>query len=116
MFKGQGANQAIGDGPLLASWLCRPGLTRNNLSTRLKCFEQEMISKTSPKVVASRVAAQYLHSSECMKECIGIEGVPNDQIQLVLDALDLGSVRADHGPLLDETIKSIISAVGKKEE
>jgi salicylate hydroxylase len=50
MFKGQGCNQAMEDGPLLASWLAKPGLTRYNLSTRLRCFEREMIARANSKV------------------------------------------------------------------
>ena len=66
MFKGQGANQALEDGPLLASWLskchevCRrkrgkygelePKIVRECISTHLRCFEREMLSRTTPKV------------------------------------------------------------------
>lgn len=66
MFKGQGANQAIGDGPLLASWLCqgKEFVSTEGLMTKLRCFEREMIDRTSSKVLASRDAAKRLHSPQ----------------------------------------------------
>jgi len=110
MFKGQGCNQALEDGPLLAAWLAglagagaggrvkgrdqgartetdkrklppsavvpqpQPPLapapapaphfqsTRAAILTRLRCYEREMVSRTWPKVHASRAAAQLYHS------------------------------------------------------
>lgn len=108
MFKGQGANQAIGDGPLLASWLLRPGLTRENLHTRLKCFENEMIAKSTPKVNASREAAQHLHSAECLEEDIGIEGVPREQTRDVLLSLCRQKVDANCAQDLDARVLEVI--------
>jgi hypothetical protein len=91
MFKGQGANQALHDGPLLAAWLdsgvsslknvkndknqkinkCEKNgndhafakkdnlklkneLNDSNIYTRLRCFEREMVARTSSKVLGSR--------------------------------------------------------------
>jgi hypothetical protein len=125
MFKGQGANQALCDGPLLASWLSsgvssdnsnnmekkskirknnpnpnpnpNPNtdistnsinnvsmdksnertsveLTEQNVYTRLRCFEREMVARTSSKVMASRQAAGHLHSPAVLLDNFGIEG------------------------------------------
>jgi 2-polyprenyl-6-methoxyphenol hydroxylase-like FAD-dependent oxidoreductase len=48
-FKGQGANQALSDGPLLVDWLCRKGAI---LTDALSHFEREMIHRTRNKVIA----------------------------------------------------------------
>ena len=74
MFKGQGANQAIEDAPLLASWLGKPGLNSKNVLTRIRCFEREMLSRALPKVSASREAAVNLHHVGILTEKGQIEG------------------------------------------
>ncbi len=70
MFKGQGANQAMEDGPLFAEWL-RGGpsagkatlhLTRKTLLTRLRNYERHMVARSSVKQRDSRIAAHTLHS------------------------------------------------------
>jgi 2-polyprenyl-6-methoxyphenol hydroxylase-like FAD-dependent oxidoreductase len=48
-FKGAGANQALLDGPLLASWL-----QRASLPAAIKGFLREMTNRTRPRVLASR--------------------------------------------------------------
>lgn len=75
MFKGFGANQALEDGPLLASWLGRKGLNSQNISTRLRCFEREMVGRVGSKVLASRQAAKKLHSNDIFHEDFGFEGI-----------------------------------------
>lgn len=110
MFKGQGANQAIGDGPLLASWLCRPGLTRHSLATRLRCFEREMLARTAPKVLASREAALRLHSPECVDEPHGIEGLDDITSRKVLEALRTSNIGAHLSGDLDDAVRGIIES------
>ena len=93
MFKGQGANQALMDGPLLAQWLhdsctkrktkptvLKPELKQNclsrrDLSTRLRCFEREMMSRAAPKVALSREAAVNYHSMAALEINYGFEGL-----------------------------------------
>ena len=111
MFKGQGANQAIGDGPLLAAWLCRPGLTKQNLFTRLRCFEREMIARTTPKVSASREAARYLHSHECLEAEPGIEGLDGPTARRVIASLRETKAGAALGGELDEAIRRVIESI-----
>lgn len=50
-FKGQGCNQALSDGPLLASKLKN---TPRNVPSALLAFEREMIARTKVKVEESR--------------------------------------------------------------
>lgn len=77
MFKGQGCNQALEDGPLLAYWL-RGGpsaaktasgkLSRKVLLTRLRNFERQMVARSSIKQRDSRAAAKRLHGLELVAE------------------------------------------------
>lgn len=113
MFKGQGANQALGDGPLLASWLLKEGLTSSNIHTRLRCFEQEMVSKTTPKVEASRAAALLLHSKSCLDDFIGIEGVPEHLCKEALRHCQKRNIQATDGSDLDDNIRSVLSSLLK---
>eukprot|EP01038_Epipyxis_sp_PR26KG_P008688 gene8688-11739_t len=144
MFKGQGANQALKDGPLLAKHLThltkmqnnhnnnnnkrkhgsvfntmhdvseKPAMNDNNntihhkpnqvegehrvdyklvcgmdhdnllksdsIYTKLRCFEQEMISRTSKKVLDSRQAAIHLHSMNVLNDHYAIEGLSDDMM------------------------------------
>lgn len=170
MFKGQGANQSMEDGPLLAKWLTqditkksrkRPrsqdvnslfdnssrypsdsatipsqgdslgldiddpsetkdlsraglatqierGYTRKQLLTKLKCFERDMIARSSCKVLASREAAKNLHSSCVLDERFGIEGLGNDLLEEMLESLRTHKVGAEDGILLDDKVLNTI--------
>jgi salicylate hydroxylase len=57
VFKGQGANQALQDGPVVAKWLLQAKLH----SAVAGCM-REMVQRTAPVVKASRQAAEYWHS------------------------------------------------------
>ncbi|KAL9179171.1 hypothetical protein ACHAXT_008461 [Thalassiosira profunda] len=59
-FKGQGANQALADGPLLAEWLGKA-----KVDSAVRGFVTEMARRSGVKVRASREAARRLHSKEC---------------------------------------------------
>ncbi len=93
MFKGQGANQALEDGPLLCDWLIgNAGKGKRNLAkeepaefvserksilAKLRNYEREMILRSRKKQEASRSAAKELHSNR-VKEIgtlFGFEGV-----------------------------------------
>lgn len=127
MFKGQGANQALEDGPLLAHWLAggptkvkkhssewadgyrAPPLCRDALLTRLRCFEREMISRTTPKVQASRAAADLLHSVKALEEKFGFEGVGADQVPALLARLESSCVGAANGGGLVQAVKALLT-------
>jgi len=124
MFKGQGANQSMEDGPLLAKWLAKgshvhkgdePYDRRFNvkLLTRLKCFEREMIARTSKKVLASRASAVSLHSEEVLTEEFGIEGVDKSVFPTVLCRLRDNQVDANCGHDMDENVLKIVQATVK---
>ena len=51
------------------------GLTSEQVSTRLRCFEREMLGRCSSKALASRAAARHLHSPEALDNVFGIAGV-----------------------------------------
>jgi FAD binding domain len=133
MFKGQGANQALHDGPLLASWLdCGSGATAkknskphnnifdahkvvdNNLNdqnvyTRLRCFEREMVARTSSKVMGSRDAATKLHSPAAMTDTFGVEGVESKTTNALLETLRKLKIGAHLGSNLESKMRHIIN-------
>ena len=100
MFKGQGANMALEDGPLLASWLDKPGLDSKNILTRLRCFEREMLSRTLPKVSASREAANILHNEEILEDSELVKGFFSKNMEL-LTVLRAKGVKAQLGSQLE---------------
>jgi 2-polyprenyl-6-methoxyphenol hydroxylase-like FAD-dependent oxidoreductase len=100
MFKGQGANNALQDGPLLAHWLLGgpngasagskraidgreiprdPRPRRETIATRIRCFEREMLSRVSPHVSGSREAARLYHSPEALTSSYLLEGLEGAQ-------------------------------------
>lgn len=122
MFKGQGANQAMEDGPLFASWLLRePNITnQKQLETRLRCFEREMVSRTSPKVLSSRDAAKYLHSSEVVNEFFGIEGIKDkDIVTTILQSLRDRNIKVNMTNndtiALDDRVREVLNEVLQRE-
>ena len=129
MFKGQGANQALEDGPLLAHWLAGgPSkakrraansaadggaekalpLSRDALLTRLRCFEREMVSRTTVKVRASRQAADLLHSPAALCEPFGFEGVSAKVASAFLARLAEASIGAASASSLVERVKNVL--------
>jgi len=70
-FKGQGANQALMDGPQLASWLCKA-----SVPAALRAFEREMGRRAGAKVFASRAAAVHLHSPSVLSNAPEVKGLP----------------------------------------
>lgn len=111
MFKGQGCNQAMEDGPLLASWLGRPGLSADNLFTRLRCFEREMISRTTPKVTASRQAAQLYHSEEALGIDFGFEGLTSAQSAELVAALKRENITAALAELMEPAVIQLVDKI-----
>lgn len=102
MFKGQGANMALEDGPLLASWLQRPGLDSKNILTRIRCFEREMLSRTLPKVSASREAANTLHNQDILQDSELVQGIFTKYDTNLLAALKTRGVKAQLGDQLEQ--------------
>lgn len=104
-FKGQGANQALSDGPLLVDWLCRKGAS---LTVALSHFEREMIHRTRNKVKASREAAIYLHSPQVLQTQHDFAGVPKEFVNMLLHELQMRNITAHLGGQLDMAIYRIL--------
>jgi len=105
-FKGQGANQALKDGPLLASWLCK-----SVLSTALKNYERVMCAKCTPKVLASRYAAEFLHSPSVLqsnKKDIQFVGYKDGDFMNYLKILEEKNIKAELGSKLDDAVNAAI--------
>lgn len=70
-FKGQGANQALIDGPALATWACKAALP-----AALRAFERETGRRAGAKVGLSADAARRLHSPALLAEPPVVAGLP----------------------------------------
>lgn len=104
-FKGQGANQALADAPLLAKHVA-PALLNTHgaakLPSALSSFEREMANRAEPKVRASREAAGAYHSSVATDGmAYGIEGIAPDRLQPFLSALRERGIGANLGRSLE---------------
>ena len=62
-FKGQGANQALADGAVVAQWLVRA-----RLESAIQGAMREIVQRTAPVVQASREAALYWHSPDAWQQ------------------------------------------------
>lgn len=106
-FKGQGANQALMDGPLLASWL------RNaSIDSAVRCFWREMVQRTAKVVTASREAAGILHSPQCLTKLQDFAGVKPECIENLLVALKDRGIGAEKGSMLDQLVQETIDDLG----
>ena len=129
MFKGQGANQALQDGPLLAKLLTivdrntppsaldtsgKPILTPPALLNRIRRFEAQMVQRADPRVRASRAAAAALHAPGIAtpSEFFGVGGVPlsGPQILRVLAAAREQHVGAQCNENLDAAFGALLDA------
>lgn len=129
MFKGQGANQALQDGPLLAKLLTivdrntppsaldsqgRPILGSAALLNRIRRFEAQMVQRADPRVRASRAAAAALHAPDIAlpSEFFGIGGVALSglQIRAVIDAARQNNVGAQCNDKLDAAFGALLDA------
>mmetsp|Transcript_7418 Transcript_7418/g.15253 ORF Transcript_7418/g.15253 Transcript_7418/m.15253 type:complete len:720 (-) Transcript_7418:56-2215(-) len=111
-FKGQGANQALADGPLLASWL-----VKSKLDSAIRGFMAEMARRSGVKVRASRESAAMLHSENCwdwmaQSGYISFHGVEDKNVPLLFDTLKERGVTAALGAGLDGAIRKIIFELG----
>ena len=105
-FKGQGANQALMDGPLLAAWL-----EKASWSAAIKGYMREMAQRTSPKVRQSREAAVHLHSSGVFASH-DFAGVASERVADVLTALRQRKVGAWDCQHLDDRISRVLRDMG----
>jgi len=101
-FKGQGANQALADGPLLANCL-----KRGSVDAAVKAFWRETVHRTAPVVEASRKAAQLLHSPVVLQEDHDFAGIPPDVVGSFLEALRKRNIGSGLGGALDGEVRRI---------
>eukprot|EP00978_Attheya_sp_CCMP212_P027844 scaffold94187_cov52-Attheya_sp.AAC.9 len=102
-FKGQGANQALADGPLLASWL-----RRSSIDAAVRGFTREMVARTAVKVAASRKAALHLHSPAILSGEAEFAGIQEDSIPQLLSVLQERRIGAHLGRSFDDAIRAVI--------
>ena len=111
-FKGAGANQALLDGPLLATWL-----QRASLASAIKGFFREMANRTQARVLASREAAAYLHSPAVLltENFQTFAGVSKDRVPELLRTLQNQRIGASLGASLDARVNEIMETLNCKE-
>ena len=102
-FKGQGANQALADGPLLASWL-----EKASVDSAIRGFMREMVARTKEKVYASREAAVFLHSPAVLDHSEDFAGVRKELIPQFLDILAKKKIDASLAQELDSSINAFL--------
>ncbi len=122
-FKGQGANNALADGPLIAKWL-----SSAKLDSAVRGFMTEMSRRSGVKVRASREAAITLHSKDCWESMVKqdkptkqgstsavFHGVESVHVQRFLEELEKRGVTASLASKLDDSIRSIIQELNVAE-
>eukprot|EP00980_Cylindrotheca_fusiformis_P003489 scaffold781_cov132-Cylindrotheca_fusiformis.AAC.8 len=102
-FKGQGANQALKDGPLLAHWL-----QKASIDSAITSFWREVVQRTAPVVEASRRAARELHTKEVLHDNHEFAGLKPDCVTSFLSQLKNERVGANLGAKLDEAVQHVI--------
>lgn len=110
-FKGQGANQAMTDGPLLAKWL-----SQAKLDSAIRGYMTEMARRSEVKVRASREAACNLHTIDCWQWMASqdevnsaiFHGIDPENVQSLLNTLKARSIGASTGITLDQSIRAVI--------
>lgn len=108
-FKGQGANQALADGPLLTSWL-----EKSSIDSAIRGFMREMAARTGEKVKASRDAATFLHSPRVLEKSEDFAGVRKEMVPDFLNFLEKERIGASLGGKLDSFICELIAKTNRK--
>jgi len=88
---------------------------QNSVYTKLRCFEREMVSRSSPKVLASREAATMLHSTAALDEVFGIAGWASltanaTENRHLLQSLRSYGINAKLGADLDRSMKAALDS------
>ena len=110
-FKGQGANNALLDGPLVADWL-----RRANADAAVRGIWREAVQRTEKVVKASREAATFWHSPACIpgreqRPC-HFAGVQEESIDKLLKTLSQRNIKASLSGELDDYIRRVIQELG----
>jgi len=118
-FKGQGANQALADGPLLAKWL-----SKSSVDAALTNWWRETLNRTAPVVEASRKAARDWHNpdrilgtdKEDHQEYHGFAGVRASVVPRLVEVLRERKIGPHLGGELDQSVRRVIQEHGWFEE
>ena len=135
-FKGQGANQALRDGPALASWLSKsllsiigpvtvetiesPNSSKQiekrprkpiAISSAISVFEREMAVRAGAKVTASREAARFFHSPAVLQETHKVSGVNDELSSKVLERAGKVGISAADGHMLVNRLRDCLKEV-----
>jgi len=138
-FKGQGANQALRDGPALATWLSKslssiigpttvekieaPDSSKQiekrprkplAIPSAISVFEREMAVRAGAKVTASREAAKFFHSPAVLNETHKVSGVDDDLSAKVLEHAALVGVSSADGPSLVPKLRQCLKDVSAR--
>lgn len=106
-FKGQGANQALQDGPALAR-----ALARSRPEPALRTFEREMIRRAGAKVRASYDAAKALHAPGALENAAGVAGITDiETVERVLDGARAKGITANASDRLHQDFGDVIREV-----
>lgn len=108
-FKGQGANQALADGPLLASCL-----EKSSIDAAVTNFWREAVQRTAPVVAASRKAAKELHSPSILHNH-GFAGVRQNEVAGFVETLRQRKIDTSRGETLDLEVLRAIEECGVEE-
>ena len=86
-------------------------LTHQNIYTRLRCFEREMVARTSSKVRASREAATMLHSPSVLTETFRVEGVSTDLQHVLMRELEVLNIGAHLSGNLEIKLRDVLTGL-----
>lgn len=109
-FKGQGANQALSDGSLLADCM-----QRGAIDSAVRMFWRETVHRSSPIVQASRLAAQNLHSPGVL-QAHGFAGVKPSSVEALLEKLRQKNIGPSLAEKLDFKISKVVQDIQAAEE
>lgn len=112
-FKGQGANQCLRDGAVIAKWLLHS--KASSVAAIVQGCMREMVQRTAPVVRASRVAAAHWHSLEATTAVRHpFAGVDRDEdVDRLLEELQRRSINA--GKIrepLDDFVRFVLIEIG----
>ena len=106
-FKGQGANNALLDGPLIVDWL-----QRANIDAAVRSIWRETVQRTDKIVAASREAAGFWHSPVCIpgreQSPCQFAGVQENSVNKLLKVLSERHITASLSGDLDNSIRDVI--------
>jgi len=109
-FKGQGANKALTDGPVIAKWL-----QQASVEAAVKACMREIVQRAAPVVQASREAAQFWHSTKALEVGHKFAGVSDEtDIPMLLEVLEERNITA-MTPDLDGSVRAVMDELSLRD-